>query len=246
MKIAASLAAMSLTAGVALAAPAPVEDIALTSNSLSSRVAQLERILKAKQQSEFEMQKRLDALQQDVLDLRGLTEQQGYQISQMLQRQRQLYDELANLSNSASASAPANVAETGSNSAPSSLSLSETASYEKALNLVLKDRQYAAAIPAFRQFISQYPDSPYAANANYWLGQLLYNKGDLTGAQKAFMRVVENYRDSTKRADSLVKLGMIAQKQGQKKQARQYYQNVMQEYADSAAARIAQQKLAEL
>ena len=34
------------------------------------------------------MQRRLDTLQQEVLDLRGLTEQQNYQIEQMQQRQR--------------------------------------------------------------------------------------------------------------------------------------------------------------
>ncbi|WP_299005844.1 tol-pal system protein YbgF [uncultured Shewanella sp.] len=240
MKVAALIAAISLTSGAAFAAPAPVEDIATTSSSISSRVAKLERIIKAKQQSEYQMQQRLDALQQDVLDLRGLTEQQGYQIEQMLQRQRQLYDDIANLTSAAS------TAKKSPSTEQVSSSLGETASYEKAVNLVLKQRLYDEAIPAFRQFIDAYPNSTYAANANYWLGQLLYNKGDLVQAQSAFMTVVEKYKDSTKRADSMVKLGMIAKKQGNTASARKLYQNVIKEYANSAAARIAEQKLAEL
>ncbi|MCL1126396.1 tol-pal system protein YbgF [Shewanella surugensis] len=242
MKVAAFIAAISLTTGAAFAAPAPVEDIATTSSSINTRVAKLERIIKAKQQSEFEMQQRLDALQQDVLDLRGLTEEQGYQMNQMLQRQRQLYDDIANLS-SGSSSVVSSQDETMT---PVSSSLGETASYEKAVNLVLKERKYEDAIPAFRQFIIEYPQSTYAANANYWLGQLLYNKGDLAGAQKAFTTVVGKYKNSTKRGDSMVKLGMIAKKQGNNASARKFYQNVIKEYAKSAAARIAEQKLGEL
>lgn len=241
MKVAAFIAAISLTTGAAFAAPAPVEDIATTSSSINTRVAKLERIIKAKQQSEFQMQQRLDALQQDVLDLRGITEQQGYQINQMLQRQRQLYDDIANLTSTSSTVAAKNETAT-----PMSSSLGETASYEKAVNLVLKERKYDDAIPAFRQFIVEYPKSTYAANANYWLGQLLYNKGNLSDAQNAFTTVVEKYKDSTKRGDSMVKLGMIANKQGNTASARKFYQNVIKEYANSAAARIAEQKMAEL
>ena len=246
MKRAVLITAMFLGAGAAVAAPAPVEDIA--GGSSDDRLARIERIIKSRQQSELDMQRRLDTLQQEVLDLRGLTEQQNYQIEQMQQRQRQLYDELANASSKASA-APAAVATASTpaiatNAAASSLS--ETASYEGAVNLVLKERKYDEAIPAFRAFIKQYPDSVYAANANYWLGQLLFNKSEFAEAKQAFNTVVTRFSDSNKRGDSLVKLGMIAEKTGDKTGATQYYQQVVKDYANSAAARIAQQQLAAL
>lgn len=240
MKHAVLSAAIILVAGSAYAAPAPVEDIA--GGSTDDRVARLERVIKAKQQTEFQMQQRLETLQQEVLDLRGLSEQQSYQIEQMLQRQRQLYEDIANLS-----SKPAAVAvDTASTSSAASSSLGETASYEQAVNLVLKEKKYEAAIPAFAQFIERYPNSSYAPNANYWLGQLLYNKNEFAGATKAFTTVVEKYKDSGKRGESLVKLGMIAEKTGDKAKAKAYYQKVTQEYANSAAARIALQQLSSL
>lgn len=241
MKKAVLTAAILMSVGVAVAAPAPVEDIA--GGSTDDRVARLERMLKAKQASEYETQQRLDTLQQEVLDLRGLSEQQNYQISQMLQRQRQLYEDIANLTSSKAAAA-ATVTTTDS-SGPSS-SLGETASYERAVNLVLKERKYDEAIPAFRDFIKQYPESTYAANANYWLGQLLYNKGELADAANAFDTVVKQFNDSNKRGDSLVKLGMIAEKRSDSATAKVYYQQVVKEYASSAAARIAKQQLAGL
>lgn len=243
-----SLIAIALViSGAATAAPAPVTEVGgNNSGNMNDRVALLERIIKARQQSEVEMQQRLDQLQQEVLDLRGQTDQQNYQIQQMLQRQRQLYDEIANLSNNnASAAVPAASSVTENNSAvdtPSSLS--ETDTYQQAVDLVLKQRKYAEAIPAFKSFISQYPNSTFADNANYWLGQLLYNQGDLTQAKLAFENVVNNYKESGKRADSLVKLGMIAEKSNDKNAARGFYNRVIKEYASSAAARIAQQQLA--
>ncbi|EDQ00043.1 hypothetical protein KT99_13937 [Shewanella benthica KT99] len=228
---------------MASAVPAPVADA--TGSSTEERVARLERIFQAKQQSEFQTQQRLDTLQQEVLDLRGLNEQQGYQIDQMLQRQRQLYEEIANLSVK-SAQAPivaTSQASLTSSSSSSSSTLGEIASYEHAVNLVLKQRKYEEAIPAFSGFIKQYPESTYAANANYWLGQLLYNKSDFEPAKQAFETVVNRFKDSNKRADSLVKLGMIAEKVGKVPSAKVYYQQVIKEYANSAAARLAQQQL---
>ena len=242
MKRAVLTTAILLSIGVASAAPAPVADA--TGSSTEERVARLERVLQAKQQSEFQTQQRLDTLQQEVLDLRGLNEQQGYQIEQMLKRQRQLYEEIANLSVK-SAQAPI-VATSQTSLTSSSSTLGETASYEHAVNLVLKQRKYDEAIPAFRGFIKQYPDSTYAANANYWLGQLLYNKSDFEPAKQAFETVVNRFKDSNKRADSLVKLGMIAEKVGKVSSAKVYYQQVIKEYANSAAARLAQQQLSAL
>ncbi|MCT7655726.1 hypothetical protein MBH78_15875 [Oceanimonas sp. NS1] len=48
------------------------------------------------------------------------------------------------------------------------------------MNLVLQDKDYNAAIPAFARFITQYPRSTYVPNAHYWLGQLLFAQNVLT------------------------------------------------------------------
>lgn len=238
MRRAVFTAAVFFWAGAAVAAPAPVEDLA----GGSDKVARLERMVKAKQQSDFEMMQRLDSLQREVQDLRGLAEQQSYQINQMLQRQRQLYDEIANLQ-----AQPASTAVTvETNTETAAASLSETASYEQAVNLVLKERKYDAAIPAFKDFIQKFPESSYAANAHYWLGQLLYTKGEFEQASVAFNTVIAKFKTSSKFGDSLVKLGMIAEKSSDITAAKRYYNQVLKDHADSAAARIAKQQLTAL
>lgn len=243
MRQAILVVAIFFVMSTAYAAPAPVEDVA--GGSSNDRISKLERILKAKQQGDFDMQRRMDALQNEVLELRGITEQQNYQMNQMIQRQRQLYEEIANLTAKSSTSvAPVQTDATAV--AAASSTLGETGSYEAAVNLVLKDRKYDEAIPAFRSFISSYPDSNYAANANYWLGQLLYNKNEYNDAKQAFSTVVTKFVDSNKRSDSLVKLGMIAEKENDLAGARSLYNKVLKEYADSASARLAQQHLSAL
>ncbi|MBE8166767.1 MAG: tol-pal system protein YbgF [Shewanella sp.] len=243
MKRAVTIAAIFLSIGAAHAAPSPVEDIAGGTNN--DRVSRLERIIKARQQSGFEMQQRVSALQQEVLDLRGLNEQQAYQLEQILQRQRQLYDEIAKLQTQQTA--PVITTEVSKDPVSTSTgSLSETDSYQRAVNMVLKERKYEEAIPAFQEFIGQYPNSSYSANANYWLGQLLFNKGDLQKAKAAFQTVVNKFPKSGKSSDSIIKLGKIAEQQNDVKLAKRYYQRVINEYQNSAAARVAKSNMAKL
>lgn len=234
-----------LIAGAAHAAPAPVDD--LTGAGVDQRVERLERIIRAKQQSDLALQAQVDSLQREVLDLRGTIEQQTYQLNQMLQRQRQLYDEVAQLGNQASSVASSNIVTTPQDTNTNAgSSFGERDSYENAVNLVLKKRQYDDAIIAFGSFIKDYPNSNYAANANYWLGQLLYNKNELSDAQKAFLTVISRFKESNKRADSMIKLGLIAEKMNDRTLATKYYKQVIKEYADSSAARIAVQQLSSL
>ncbi|WP_133407256.1 tol-pal system protein YbgF [Parashewanella tropica] len=234
-----------LGVGAANAAPSPVVDLA--GGSQNDRVSRLERIIKAKQQAEFELQQRVDTLQQEVQDLRGLNEQQAYQIEQILQRQRQLFDELAKVQSQPAQTTPsANTNPESTTGTETTGSLSETDSYQRAVNLVLKDRKYDAAIPAFKDFISKYPNSSFSDNANYWLGQLQFNKGDLKNAKIAFQTVVNKFEKSGKRADSMIKLGKIAEKENDKRLAKRYYQRVLNEYPQSSEARIAKQNIAAL
>ncbi|MGB0895368.1 MAG: tol-pal system protein YbgF [Parashewanella sp.] len=243
MKKAVITAAIFLTMGAANAAPSPVEDIARGSDN--QRIDRLERIIKTKQQSEFELQQRVDTLQREVSELRGVNEQLSYQIEQITQRQRQLYDELANVQTKPADNAEATSTEPQAPIAASG-SLSETDSYQRAVNLVLKQRKYDEAIPAFKDFISKFPQSNYAANANYWLGQLLFNKGQLKEAKTAFQIVVNKFSDSSKKADSLIKLGKIAEQQNDKRLAKRYYQRVVNEHAKSSASTIAKKNIAAL
>ncbi len=204
---------------------------------LNSRVVRLEQLLRSNAEGQLRLEQMVEQMQQEIGMLRGQTEDQAHQLSQMLERQRQLYQQLADLQTAPPATVVAN-------SAPTAVgSLSESTAYSKALDLATKERRFDDAISAFQEFIQQYPNSDYTANAYYWLGQLLYNQGRLAEAAETFTLVVERYPDSSKRADSILKQGLIAARLGNSAQAQQFFASVIQQYPNTSAAQLAQQQL---
>jgi tol-pal system protein YbgF len=248
MKLNKVLFSVLLAASVnALAAnPAPVFNVS-TANNLAEQLATLDRKLDARNKAQVSIQQQLDALQNEVSELRGVTELHSHQLSQVLERQRELYQELDRrvaeaLKPSPSVVPAMPVTVTSNNQTPYSNNLNENELYDRAVNLVLKDKQYEQAITEFSQFNKLYPQSSYAANAHYWLGQLLFNKGELASAKKEFL-VVEQFKDSAKRGDALLKLALVAQKENNQQRAIALYQQVIAEYPDSSSAQLAQARL---
>lgn len=167
-------------------------------------------------------------------------------MQQMLQRQRELFVELDNL-RSAAKQSPSVADVTASNQSDElplgtfSSDVNEQAAYQNAVDLILKAwlRWCDSSIWKFQ---ADYPDSSFAANAHYWLGQLHFAKRQDQQSAKSFAAVL-SYSDSNKRADALVKLGDIAARNNNAAQAKKYYQQVINEYPNSASAKAAQDKL---
>ncbi len=239
------------TFSVLAAKPAPVLELDANSRSsgLSQQLTTLERKLDARNKSQIAIQSQLDDLQNEVNELRGVTELHTHQLSQVLERQRELYQELDRRVAEAlkpqsnvpvTIQAPDVQVVTGVNYSDD---LSENESYDRAVNLVLKDKRYEQAITEFKIFNEKYPHSSYAPNAHYWLGQLLFNKGELTQSAQEFDIVVTQFKDSSKRSDSLLKLAAVAQKQNDKAKALVLYNKVIAEYPNSSTAQLAKSRL---
>tara|TARA_R110000744_G_scaffold143292_1_gene255128 strand:- start:183 stop:944 length:762 start_codon:yes stop_codon:yes gene_type:complete len=239
---------------VVAAEPAPVIEItAGTPNnaaklSLTEQLVSLERKLDARNRAQVNVQRQLDELQNEVNELRGVTELHTYQLSQVLERQRELYQELDR--RVTEALKPANqlpatiaVATAGAGTVNYSNNLTENEAYDRAVNMVLKDKRYDQAIPEFEAFNQKYPNSSYAANAHYWLGQLLFNKGELAKARQEFDLVVSDYLDSSKRSDAMFKLAMVEQKENNPAKAMAIYKKLIAEYPNSSAAKLAKPRL---
>lgn len=75
--------------------------------------------------------------------------------------------------------------------APAASTGDENSDYNAAVSLALEKKQYDQAITAFQSFVKQYPKSTYQPNANYWLGQLYYNKGKKDDAAYYYAVVVK-------------------------------------------------------
>ncbi|CAG7857516.1 hypothetical protein MCAMS1_02369 [biofilm metagenome] len=123
------------------------------------------------------------------------------------------------------------------------LSASEKQEYQSAYDN-LRNGRTAQAITQFNGFIANHPDSTYAGNAQYWLGEAHRVNMDNTSARQAFNTVVEKYPRSAKVSDALLKLGYIEMEEKNTEKAREILTRVTTEFGNSRAAVLAEKKLA--
>ena len=241
---------VGVAAPVAAIAQAPISNIG--SGSTDERLAQLERISNAHSQLLTQLQQQLADSQRDIDMLRGQIQENQYQLNQVVERQRNIYQQLDSLNggNSApttdEASTGGNVPSTSDTSTSSSSTGDEKADYNAAIDIVLNSKDYDKAIVALNNFIKSYPKSSYQSNAQFWLGQIYYLKGNKDQAASTFAIVVKNYPKSQKASEAFYKIGLIMQEKGQKDNAKAIYQQVVKQYPNSAGAKLAQKQLAAL
>ena len=111
----------------------------------------------------------------------------------------------------------------------------EKAAYDQGFQS-LKDLKYADAATQFAAFVRQYPDSDYADNAQYWLGESYYVTRNYDIALEAFQTLLRNYPDSPKVADGLLKIGYTHYELKQWDQARAALVQVQEQYPDTTLA----------
>jgi tol-pal system protein YbgF len=253
------LLGLSLLVGVAVpwaaTAQAPISNVG--SGSIDDRVTSLERISNAHSQLLTQLQQQLSDSQRDIDSLRGQIQENQYQLSQLVDRQKQISQQMDSLSSQgsgnanaaasgAAAGAAAGAAGDSSTPAPSQTPAStgdENTDYNAAVALALEKKQYDQAISAFQAFIKQYPKSTYLPNANYWLGQLYYNKGKKDDAAYFYAVVVKSYPKSPKSSDAMYKVGVIMQEKGQADKAKAVFSQVVKQYPNTDAAKQAQKRL---
>jgi len=224
---------------------------------LEQRLASLERIVGSRTESQQRLQAQVNQLQRDIDEMRGSIELHTHQLEKLLERQRDLFLEIDKGFNSTQQSTSelgdniarstqpsASVASRATSPLEAVNSAGEQESYQNAVNLILKDRDYVKAVPAFQAFLAQFPNSDSTPNAHYWLGQLLYNQQNYSEAKVQFTQVANRFTNSPKRSDSLLKLGLIEKSTGNVQEANSFFQQVINDYPDSTTARLASQQLA--
>jgi tol-pal system protein YbgF len=87
--------------------------------------------------------------------------------------------------------------------------------YETAYGYLMQ-RDYGAAQSAFEDFLSRYPKDSLAGNAQYWLGEAHFVRGEYKAAAGAFLKGYQDYSGNARAADSLLKLAMSLDRLGQK------------------------------
>lgn len=87
--------------------------------------------------------------------------------------------------------------------------------YERAYGYLLQ-KDYSTAESTFESFLKRHPSHQLAGNAQYWLGETFYVRGQYRPAAAAFLRGYKDYTKSQKAPESLLKLAMSLYRLGQK------------------------------
>jgi len=118
----------------------------------------------------------------------------------------------------------------------------EKAEYDQAFQS-LKDLRYADAAENFQTFLARYPQSEYAGNAQYWLGESYYVTRNYDIALDSFEDLLKKYPQSSKIPDALLKIGYAHYELKQWDQARAALEQVKQQFPDTTLARLADNRL---
>ena len=235
---------------VVLVASAPVIQaqvrvIESSPQSIRSGVAQSDLPASA----ESDVYSHIRALQEEVTLLRGLLEEQSYELRQLKQLQLDNYMDLdRRLSGGGTSVASPRIENTApsiaSTIAASELSdpANESDAYKAAYDL-LNQKDFDGAVAAFNAHLKRYPSGDFASNSHYWLGKIAMLKKDYPQAKSWFTELIANFPSAAKVPDAQLDLGKVYFLMGDKAKAKSLLTEVAA--GNSDAARLAQKFLSD-
>jgi tol-pal system protein YbgF len=102
---------------------------------------------------------------------------------------------------------------------------------------------YALAINGFQDFITSYPDSEYADNASYYLGDCYLQQKNLDLALKSFEQTVNLFPGGDKTSTAYYKMGQILMQQNRMDEAISTLKKLEQLFPGTTEARLAAEDL---
>ena len=240
-------------------------------SALSKRVQNVEQSVKntASKQALISMQMKMKVLERELQNLRNENESLRNELNQVKQKQRENFiaidrklqagdskvlEQKANVSGAegevidaggATIVEPEDPPEVKQSTpvVASTEDSSETTDAYRDAFLLLKQRRYDESITAFETFLQNYPNSKYAANAQYWLSEANYVTKRYDIALAEFQKVIDSYPTSSKVPDARLKIGYTQYEVGLYDEARVTLTRLRAQYPNSTVSGLAQQRL---
>lgn len=199
--------------------------------------AQLEG--KASQKSVLDLASQNEQLRQEIAKLRGQLEVLSNELANAQQRQKDFY---VDLDTRVRKLEPQRVSVDGREI---SVDPAEQKSYDAAL-ASFNGGDYKAAAVALADFTRRYPQSGYAPNAQYMLGNSYYAQRDCRNAITAQQAVVKNFPDHAKAPDALLNIATCQLEMKDRAATRKTLESLLAKYPEAPAAGTAKERLAAL
>lgn len=183
------------------------------------------------------------ALQDEIATLRGMLEEQTYEINKLKQLQLDNYMELdrrlssgsrpVSLPDDSSASSSVDAVAPSDPVSDVEDTRTEKEVYAAAYDL-LNQRDYDAATKEFKSYLNRFPQGQFASNSCYWLGKIANQNGDYDQAKSWFAKLISDYPDAPKVPDAKYDLGRVYFNLGDKIKAKAIMQDVAGGSSDAA------------
>lgn len=125
------------------------------------------------------------------------------------------------------------------------IQLQDSNAYQAGLNL-LTNKQYRKAEAAFQNYLNNYSNGNYVANAHYWLGEIYLQRKNIHKAADEFQVVRDNFLKSKKTLDAKLKLAMIHVEMGKIAEAKRELMEIKKQHSRSMEAQLANIRLQQL
>lgn len=100
----------------------------------------------------------------------------------------------------------------------------------------IRQKDFASAEQTFRDFLQRFPSDRLAPDANYFLGESLFNRRQYQDAAEAYLVVTTKYETASRAPDALLRLGQSLAAIRQKEMACASFAEVVRKYPRSSVA----------
>jgi tol-pal system protein YbgF len=187
--------------------------------------------------AESDVYSQIRSLQDEIATLRGLVEEQSYELKQLKQLQLDNYMDLdRRLSGGAHSASPKTSSEPLAD-LPARVIVDDNVSegdvYKAAYDL-LNQKDFTGAESAFKDHLTRFPNGDYASNSHYWLGKIAMLKKDYPQAKNWFTDLIANFPAAAKVPDAQLDLGKVYFLMGDKAKAKSLLGQVAAGNTDAA------------
>ncbi|MBD3344805.1 MAG: outer membrane protein assembly factor BamD [Chitinivibrionales bacterium] len=202
-----------------------IEMVELQGNLLEQQKAnhELLRLIRADQQVRFgELNKKIGALENGISE----SQQRLSKIDEKTQVLKQGWEEKARVDSLAESMKRAEI--------------------EKLFQLAYDDfmaRRYDLAISGFKDLKDQYPQSPQAEEATYWIAECAYAQEKYDEAAEGYKNYVKEYPEGKKICVTFYKMGMVFEKKNKKKSRDMVWQRLIEQCPETEEALAVKQRM---
>ena len=188
------------------------------------------------QRSQLQLASQIEQLQQEIARQRGQIEILAKQVADTQQAQKDIYldvDTRLKRLEPQTASIDGQQATVGAD---------EKRAYDAAIDL-FRNGNYADAIPALSNFVRQYPQSPYAPAAQFYIGSSHYALKDYKAAIAQQQALVKNFPTNVRAPDALLVIAGSQVELNDRRGARTTLERIVRDYPGVPAAQTAKDRL---